>query len=42
MILSQQRGDLDILLEHNVEIFVAGKKRIIESLFSFSENTGVR
>ena len=42
MILSQQRGDLDILLEHNVEIFVAGSKRIIESLFSFRENTGVR
>ena len=42
MILSQQSGDLDILLEHNVEIFVAGSKKIIESLFSFSENTGVR
>lgn len=35
MILSQQRGDLDILLEHNVEIFVAGSKRIIESLREF-------
>ena len=42
MILSQQRGDFDILLEHNVEIFVVGSKKIIESLFSFSENTGVR
>ena len=41
MILSQQSGDLDILLEHNVEIFVAGSKKIIESLFSLSENTGV-
>ena len=42
MISSQQSVGLDIWLEHNVEIFVAGSKRIIESLFSFSENTGVR
>lgn len=33
MILSQQSGDLDILLEHNVEIFVAGSKKIIEVCF---------
>ena len=37
MILSQQSGDLDILLEHNVEIFVAGSKKIIESLFSLAK-----
>ena len=27
------KAGLDILLEHNVEIFVAGSKKIIESLF---------